>query len=315
MKGFDRMRKKQVDLDAVARFNRISMPANVLFSCLFILLGIICIIPVVFVAIISLSSNQSIQSVGYSFLPNEWSFDSYRYLWRERASIGQAVFVSIGVTLVGTVTGLFLTSTMGYVISRPTFKLKKFFTGLIFIPMLFGGGLVASYLINTRMLGLQNSYLALILPIAVSSFNCIIMRTYFQTTIPDSIIESAKIDGAKQLMIFFQMILPISLPALATIGLMLSIGYWNDWFSAMLYLQSDHYEMFPLQYVLISIERNMEFLTKNAQNLSPDASSVKLPAESTRMAIVMVVVLPIACSYPFFQKYFISGLTIGAVKG
>ncbi len=308
------MRKEKVELDAVARFNRISTPANVIFSALFILLAILCVIPVVFVAIISFSSNESIQQVGYSFIPSSWSFDSYRYLWRERGSIGQAVIVSIGVTIIGTITGLFLTATMGYVISRPTFKLKRFFTTLIFIPMLFGGGLVSSYLINTRMLGLQNNYLALILPIAVSSFHCIIMRTYFQTTIPDSIIESAKIDGAKQLMIFFQMILPISLPALATIGLMLSINYWNDWFSAMLYLQTDHTEMFPLQYVLISLERNMEFLTKNAQNLSP-GSTVNLPAESTRMAIVMVVVLPIACSYPFFQKYFISGLTIGAVKG
>jgi putative aldouronate transport system permease protein len=307
--------RKIEETSAIARFNRIKTPTNVLFSLVFLALALICIIPVVFVAIISLSSNGSIQKVGYSFLPIEWSLDAYSYLWRERQSIGQALLVSVGVTLAGTVVGLFLTSTMGYVISRPTFKLKKFFTIMIFIPMLFGGGLVASYLINTRVLGLQNTYFALLLPIAVSSFNCIIMRTFFQTTIPDSIIESAKIDGAKQLMIFFTMILPISLPALATIGLMLSIGYWNDWFSAMLYIQSDHQEMYPLQYVLISIERNMEYLTRNAQFMSPDASSSRLPAESTRMAIVMVVVLPIACSYPFFQKYFISGLTIGSVKG
>lgn len=307
--------RKQEETSAIARFNRIKTPTNVAFSFIFLVLALICIIPVVFVAIISLSSNASIQKVGYSFMPIEWSLDAYTYLWRERQSIGQALMVSVGVTLAGTVLGLFLTSTMGYVISRPTFKLKKFFTILIFIPMLFGGGLVASYLINTRVLGLQNTYFALLLPIAVSSFNCIIMRTFFQTTIPDSIIESAKIDGAKQLMIFFTMILPISLPALATIGLMLSIGYWNDWFSAMLYLQSDHQHMYPLQYVLISIERNMDYLTKNAQFMSPDASASKLPAESTRMAIVMVVVLPIAFSYPFFQKYFISGLTIGSVKG
>ena len=309
------MRKQKMEMDAVARFNRVTMPTNVMFSLLFVLLALICVIPVVFVAIISLSSNASIQKIGYSFFPMQWSLDAYKYLWRERTSIGQSIFVSLGVTAVGTVVGLFLTATMGYVISRPTFKLKRFFTTLIFIPMLFGGGLVASYLINSRLYSLQNSYLALILPVAVSSFNCIIMRTFFQTTIPDSIIESAKIDGAKQLMIFFQMILPISLPALATIGLMLSINYWNDWFSTMLYIQPDHTEMYPLQYVLISIERNMDFITKNAQFMGADAARLKLPAESTRMAIVMLVVLPIACSYPFFQKYFITGLTIGSVKG
>ena len=307
--------RKVEEVSAIARFNRIKTPTNVAFSLVFVILSLLCVIPVIFVAIISLSSNASIQKVGYSFVPMEWSLDAYAYLWREWQSIGQALMVSVGVTLAGTVLGLFLTATMGYVISRPTFRLKKFFTILIFIPMLFGGGLVAAYLINTRVLGLQNTYLALLLPIAVSSFNCIIMRTFFQTTIPDSIIESAKIDGAKQLLIFFKMVLPISVPALATIGLMLSIGYWNDWFSAMLYLGSDHQEMYPLQYVLISIERNMDYLTKNAQFMSPDASASKLPAESTRMAIVMVVVLPIACSYPFFQKYFITGLTIGSVKG
>ena len=132
------MRKNKIELDAVARFNRVSMPTNVLLSTLFIVLAVICVIPVVFVAIISFSSNESIQQVGYSFIPNSWSFDSYEYLWRERKSIGQSIFVSIGVTIVGTLTGLFLTATMGYVISRPTFKLKRFFTTLIFIPMLFG---------------------------------------------------------------------------------------------------------------------------------------------------------------------------------
>ena len=245
--------RKVEEVSAIARFNRIKTPTNVAFSLVFAILSLLCVIPVIFVAIISLSSNASIQKVGYSFAPMEWSLDAYAYLWREWQSIGQALMVSVGVTLAGTVLGLFLTATMGYVISRPTFRLKKFFTILIFIPMLFGGGLVAAYLINTRVLGLQNTYLALLLPIAVSSFNCIIMRTFFQTTIPDSIIESAKIDGAKQLLIFFKMVLPISLPALATIGLMLSIGYWNDWFSAMLYLGPDHQEMYPLQYVLISI--------------------------------------------------------------
>jgi len=308
-------RSNAVAADGIAKFNRIKMPTNILFSLVFIILSLMCVIPLVFVFIISLSSNESIMKIGYSFTPLKWTIDAYTYLWRARASIGTAFFVSIFVTIVGTATGLFLNATMGYVLSRPGFYLRRFFTMLIFIPMLFGGGLVASYMINTQFLRIGNTYWALILPIAVSSFYCIILRTFFQTTVPDSIIESAKIDGASQLMIFFKIVIAISLPALATIGLFLTFAFWNDWFSTMLYIDSAHIDMYPLQYVLISIERNMEFLTRNAQYMSPDSGASQLPAESTRMAIVMVVVLPIALSYPFFQKYFISGLTIGAVKG
>ncbi len=307
--------KQTVAIDGYERFNQVSRPTNALFSLIFILLGFICIVPVIFVAVISLSSNASIQQVGYRFMPAEWALDAYEYLWIERSSIGDAFFVSVFVTVVGTIIGLILNSTMGYVLSRRSFALRKFFTILIFIPMLFSGGLVGSYLINTRVLMLGNTYWALILPIAVSSFYIIIMRTFFQTTIPDSIIESAKIDGATQLYIYLKIVIAISLPAFATIGLFLSFAYWNDWFSALLYIQSTHQHMYPLQYVLISIERNMEYLTRNAQFMTPDGQASRLPAESTRMAIVMLVVIPIAMSYPYFQKYFISGLTIGAVKG
>ena len=295
--------------------NRVSKPVNYLFALVFILLAAICVVPVIFVMIISLSSNESIQILGYRFLPSEWTLSSYSYLWRMKDFIGRAFLVSIGVTVVGTFLGLYLNSTMGYVLSRRSFRFRRFFTWIIFIPMLFNGGLVAAYLINTRLLNLGNTYLALILPISVSSFYVIILRTFFQQTVPDSVVESAKMDGAAQAMIFFRIILPISLPALATIGLFLSFAYWNDWFSALLYIQSTHQYMYPLQYVLISIDRNLQFLTRNAEFIMGGDATSRLPAESARMAIVMVVIIPIALSYPFFQKYFVSGLTIGAVKG
>lgn len=309
------MFKRMTEQDSVVKFNRISMPANILISILFIFLALLCVIPVVFVLIISLSSDESIQKIGYSFAPLQWSFKAYTYLWNQRNTVVQAFIVSVFITIAGTAIGLFINATMGYVLSRPGFKLRRFYTMLIFIPMLFGGGLVASYMVNTQLLMLKNTYWALLLPAAVSSFYIIILRTFFRTTVPDSVIESAKIDGALQVRIFFQIVLPISLPALATIGLFLSFRYWNEWFSAMLYLQSDHTYMYPLQYVLISIQRNFEFLTRNAQFMGVDASVSRLPAEAMRMALVIVVVLPIACSYPFFQKYFITGLTIGAIKG
>jgi putative aldouronate transport system permease protein len=306
---------KRVEPNVVARFNRISMPANLVISLLFIVMAISCVLPVVFVLIISLSSDMSIQKIGYSFVPLVWSAKAFGYLWLQRNTVGTAFLVSVGLTMAGTALGLFLNATMGYVLSRPGFKLKKFYTMLIFIPMLFGGGLVASYMINTQVLMLKDTYLSLFLPAAVLPMYIIILRTFFRTTVPDSLIESAKIDGALQTRIFIQIVLPISLPALATIGLFLSFRYWNEWFLPMLYISSDHTEMFPLQYVLINIQQNFEFLTRNAQFMATEAALSRLPAEAMRMALVVVVVLPIACLYPFFQKYFITGLTIGAVKG
>ena len=299
----------------MSRFNMVSMPTNVAFSALFLILAFICVIPLIFVAIISLSSDESIQKVGYSFFPNEWTTGAYVYMTNTGDTIGRAFLVSIGITVIGTIIGLLLNSSMGYVLSRPSFKLKKLYTMIIFIPMLFSGGLVAQYMVNTQILGLLNNYWALILPISVTPFYIIILRTFFQTTVPDSIIESAKIDGASQLLTFFRIVVPVSKPALATIGLFLSFAYWNDWFLAMLYLKSDHNYMYPLQYVLIGIERNIDFLVRNTQYFSATMSGSRIPTESARMALVVIVVLPIACSYPFFQKYFISGLTIGAVKG
>lgn len=301
--------------EGIQRFNRISMPTNVLFSIIFVILAFICFLPLIFVGVISFSSDTSIQKIGYSLKPLEWTTFAYTYLLNSRSSIVDAFKVSIGVTIVGTVFGVLMNATMGYVLSRPSFKLKKLYTMIVFIPMLFSGGLVASYMINSQLLHLTNTYAILVLPLAVSSFYIIILRTFFQTTIPDSIIESAKIDGASQLLTFFRIVLPISLPALATIGLFLSFAYWNDWFMAMLYIKSDHMHMYPLQYVLINIERNMDFLVRNSEFFSASMSGGRIPTESVRMALVVIVVVPIACSYPFFQKYFVSGLTIGAVKG
>ena len=193
-------------------------------------------------------------------------------------------------------------------------RANKILTILIFIPMIFGGGMAASYVVNTQILHLGNTMWILILPLAVSSWNVIISRTFFKSTIPDSIIESAKMDGASQLTIFTQIVLPISKPVLATIGLFLAFGYWNDWFQASLYIKDDNLR--SLQSMLQKMNDNLTFLTKNpTAKLSTSDLKAAMPQESVRMAIAFVVAVPIACVYPFFQKYFISGLTVGAVKG
>lgn len=307
--------KEEKVLEGLAKFNRVGKPVNVIFSIIFIIAAFCCVIPLVFVIIISFTDKSSISAIGYSFFPQKWSVVAYQEMWKNKEMVFGAFGISVLITVVGTVIGLFLNATMGYVLSRSSFKLKKLYTWFVFIPMVFNGGMVAGYLVNTQLLRLNNTLWVLILPLAVSSFYVIILRTFFQTTVPDSLIESAKIDGASQLRIFFQIVLPISLPALATIGLFLSFAYWNDWFMALMYI--DTKALFPLQYVLISIEKSIEFALNNPSMAGPEYAAyiANLPTDGLRMALVVVSVVPIACSYPFFQKYFVSGLTIGAVKG
>ena len=306
-------KQKQV-VDGLLKFNRVKPVTNVAISALFIFLALLCFMPALLVLIVSFSAEESVRAIGYSYFPTAWSIASYEYLFKQGAYIGRAFLNSIFVTVVGTSLGLVMCSTMGYALSRPNYRLRKFFSIFILIPMLFSGGLVASYMINVNILGLKNTYWALILPICCSSFYVVIMRTFFQTSVPEAIIESAKIDGARQIRIFLQIVLPISLPSIATIGLFFTFAYWNDWMQAKYYLDNNVHNLFPMQYVLISLEKNIEFLSRNAANMTA-GTEMSLPSETIRMAMVMVAVIPIACSYPFFQKYFISGLTIGAVKG
>lgn len=306
--------KQRIKYDALPQYNRVKPFTNLVISILFIILALVCFLPALLVLIVSLSSEHSVVTRGYSFIPMEWSLESYAYLAKQSGYIGRAFLNSLGITIIGTCLGLTLCATMGYALSRPNYHFKNFFTWFVFVPMLFSGGLVASYMINAHVLGLKNTYWALILPICCSSFYIIIMRTFFQTTVPDAVVESAKIDGARQIRIFVQIVLPISLPAIATIGLFYTFAYWNDWLMAKYYLNSNMQELFPLQYVLITLENSIDFLSRNMQYMAPGEAN-KIPSETVRMAMVMIAVIPIACSYPFFQKYFISGLTIGAVKG
>ena len=303
--------------DSMSRLNRISPVTNFAFNTLFLLLALACFLPIIFIAIISLTDNNVIRTQGYQiWLTAETiSADAYTYLWSQRQTILHALWVSVYVTFLGTVIGVALTTVMGYVLSRTEHKLNNFLTILIFIPMVFGGGMAASYVVTTQVLHLKDTMWVLILPLAVSSWNVTISRTFFRSTIPDSIIESAKIDGASQMTIFTQIVLPISKPVLATIGLFLAFGYWNDWYQAMLYISDDNLK--SLQAMLNNIQQNVAYLTKNPTAMLTSSSELKknMPQESVRMAIAFVVAVPIACVYPFFQKYFISGLTVGAVKG
>ena len=300
--------------EEINKFNSISKPTNVGLNILFGILAALCIVPFIFVLIISFTSEQALQANGYRFWPEEWSLGAYKYIFTSGSQIMRSYGITIIVTVLGTLIGLTIMTTYAYALSRKNFAYRKFSTKLIFIPMLFSGGMVASYLVVTKFLGLKNTIWALILPICVSSFHIIILRTFFKTTVPDAVVESAKIDGASEWTLFLKIVLPISLPAIATIALFLTLGFWNDWFNAMLYI--DKNSLVPLQYLLIRLETSMEFLANNTAALGTNAveAAASMPKDTAKMAIVVITTLPIIFAYPFFQKYFVSGLTVGAVK-
>ena len=306
--------KKMQEVESESKFNQVSKPVNFILTLLFLLLALACVVPFLFVVIISLTSEEALRLNGYRFIPEEWSFEAYKHILSSGSDILRAYGVSIVVTISGTILGLIIMSTYAYALSRRSFAYRKFFTKLIFIPMLFSGGMVSSYLVMVNFLGLKNNILALILPLCVSSFNIIILRTFFKTSVPEAVIESARIDGASELKLFIKIVLPIAIPGIATIGLFLTLAYWNDWFNAMFYI--DKNSLIPLQYLLIKIETSMEFLVKNAASIGASAieASKNMPTETLKMAIVVITTLPIMFAYPFFQKYFVNGLTIGAVK-
>ncbi len=284
-----------------------------MFNIIFLVLAVMCVIPLLFVFSISITEEEALRTNGYQLIPSVFSGSAYKFLWNERGMILRAAFMSILVTIVGTLIAIALDTSMGYVVSRRNFRLKKLYTWLIFIPMVFNGGMLASYVVVNNILGLSNTIWALILPLACSSFSVTICRTFFRTTVPDSIIESAKIDGAGQFRIWSQIVMPISKPVIATIGMFAAFGYWNDWFQASLYIQDKNLQ--TLQSLLNNIQKNIEYIANNPYGgLSLQQYKSSMPTESVRMAIAIVIIVPIACTYPFFQKYFISGLTIGSVK-
>jgi putative aldouronate transport system permease protein len=299
----------------IQKFSRVKPLTNLCFNAIMILLSLVCIIPMLLVVSISFSAEEALQEYGYRLFPPAFSLEGYTYLFKQGGTIFPSLGMSILVTALGTSLGVILNSLLGYVLSRREYKLQPFFVWFVFIPMIFNGGLVASYFITAQFLHLRDSMWVLIIPLAVSSYNVILCKTFFRSTIPDSLLESAKIDGASQLTIFFKIVFPLSLPVLATIALFLSFGYWNDWFTSMLYI--DNPQLYTLQAYLNRLLGDLNFLAQNAALLGVSQAQLmaSMPKEAARMAIVVVAVLPIACAYPFFQRYFVSGLTVGAVKG
>lgn len=279
--------------------------------------SIACIVPLLILFSSSVSNNKLIIQYGYSLLPRGFDLTAYKYLWNQTTSILHAFGVSVFITVAGTISSLAITALLAYPLSRRDLPRRNLFTFLVVFTMLFNGGLVPTYLVYTQILNLKDTILALIVPmLLMNGFNVLIMRTFFMTTIPDSVIESAFIDGAGEFWVFYAIVLKLSLPVMATIGLLQAIVYWNDWFNALIYITRP--DLLGLQPVLNQMLNNINFLSSlSTTGLGGTALGIKaeIPSTTVRMAVAFIGVFPFLAAYPFFQKYFVKGITIGAVKG
>lgn len=286
----------------------------ILGLCL-LLYTLFCFLPVVLVFVAAFTDEMSINQNGFSFWPKKWSMNGMNSVLRYGKQLAVSYGVTIFVTVFGTLLGLLVMSMFAYSISRPDFKLSKFLSIFLLIPMLFNGGQLSGYIIFTSYYHLKDTLWALILPLCVTTMNVIILRTYIVNSIPGELMESAKIDGAGEYRTFFQITFPLLKPSLAAVGFMMATAYWNDWQNALLYITSDNKK--PLQLMLVNIQKSIEFLL-NSNNVPAAARAAmggNIPQYSATMATVLVVIGPIMVAYPFFQKYFVKGLTVGSVKG
>lgn len=293
--------------------NKNSLPFRIIIHAVFILFSLLCLIPLLIVVSISLTNEKSLLVEGYRLIPKQFSLTAYEYVLGGANSVLKAYGVTIFVTAAGTFLHLFVSSMLAYGLTRPEVKQRNKLSLFVYIPVLFNGGLIPYYITITQTLHLKNTIWVLIATNVVSAVNILIMKNFFNT-IPGSLIESARIDGASEYRTFFKIVLPLSTPSLATIGLFVAIAYWNDWMTCSLYIENQN--LITLQYLLQSLMSNLDFLQSN-----PNASESiiralgMLPNESARMATCVLSIGPIILLYPVLQKYFEKGLTIGAVKG
>ena len=286
---------------------------NIVINLILLIMALSCILPLVLLFVASISSEASIAQEGYAFFPRQFSTDAYEYLWQKRDIIGTTYMRTIVVTAVGTVVSLFITTALAYPLSRKDYPYRKFTIAIVVFSILFNGGLVPTYLVYTNIFKIKNTIWALLVPgLLMNGFNVLISRTYFKNNVPSAIIESARIDGAGEFSIFFRIVIPVSVPIMATIGLLAGISYWNDWNNGFIYITQT--AKLGIQSYLARILMDLQFLTSSNMSGSLGAVAAELPTTTVRMAIAVIGVLPVLIVYPFFQKYFVRGITIGSVK-
>ena len=295
--------------------NSIPTPVNLFFHVLVGSFALLCLIPFILVTTISFSSEDSIRDIGYSFTPDEWSLAAYDYIFEAGDQVWRSYLVSVSVTVIGTFLSVFVVLLCAYAISRPEFRYRRQVTIVILITMLFNAGLVPFYMVVSQVLQLRDSFLVLILATLINPFNLIIMRSFLQFNVPDGIIESGRIEGANEFQILFRLVAPVAKPSIATIAFFTTLGYWNNWYTALLFIRNPR--LIPLPNLLLSIERNIDFLVRNSDNLGGARVYElirDLPTQTIIFSTLLITTGPILIAFPFFQRYFVKGLTVGSLK-
>ncbi len=279
------------------------------------IIALMCLVPFLMIIAGSFSTESEIVQNGFSILPQGFTLEAYKTVFKEPLVILRAYGTTIGLTIVGTTVGLLIQTMTAYVLSRKEFGWRNQFSFFFYFTTLFSGGLVPYYVLITSTLKLRDSYLAMLIPLLFSVYNLLIMKSYI-TALPDSLIDAAKIDGCGEFTILFKVVMPMIKPALATVGLFIALAYWNDWYNAMLYIKDA--DKYPLQYFLYQkvndIEAYKKLITSGTVSSSV-VSSMSLPTQTLKFALTIVVTGPIVLAYPIVQKFFVQGITIGAVKG
>ena len=286
---------------------------NVIATVILGILVVVTMVPILMIVIASFTEEKTLLRDGYSLLPGALSVDAYIYMVKQGAIIVRAYGVSILVTFVGTLGSVLITAMLAYPMSRKAFKYRGILTFFVFFTMLFSGGIVPSYIMWTRVFQIKDTIWALILPnYLVTAFNVFLVKNYYTNSIPDSLIEAAQIDGAGEMKIFWKVMLPLSVPTIATVSLFSGLAYWNDWINGLYYINDA--KLYSIQSLLLKIMNNINALKQNTGSLM-GTGAVSLPGTSIRMAMAVIGILPILLIYPFVQKYFIKGVVVGAVKG
>mgnify|MGYP000320378140 CR=1 FL=1 len=288
-------------------FNRVS-------TVILTALVIVVILPILLIVIASFSAEDVLIRDGYTYFPAEWSLDSYYYMIKQGGVIVRSYGISVLVTIGGTAISVLITTMLAYPMARKSFRGRNVLAFFVFFTMLFNGGIVPSYIMWTQIFHIKDTVWALMIPnYLVTAFNVILVRNYYQNSVPDSLIEAAQLDGASELKIFYKVMLPLSKPAVATIGLFTGITYWNDWTNGLYYINNE--KLYSIQQPLMKITDNFQALRSNSTASLPGTGAVELPGTSIRMAMAVIGILPILLIYPFVQKYLVKGVVVGAVKG
>jgi putative aldouronate transport system permease protein len=287
---------------------------NTSANIVMVLLSFLALAPFVLLIIASLTDENVAMTYGYSYFPQKWSISAYQYIANQSARLGRAYLMTIIVTAVGTSVGVMITALLGYMLSNKDLPGRGLLNLYVVFTMLFNGGLVPTYIMYVKTFAIKNTIFGLIVPnLLCSAFLVMLVRNYFENSIPRDLYEAARIDGASEFQTFFRVALPLSTPILATIGLMMGLAYWNDWQNGLYYLSDQSANLKTIQNILNDINTNIAYLASNSNASGVNVAS--LPTQTARMAIAVVGILPILVIYPFFQKYFAKGITMGAVKG